>query len=161
MTRAQDFNVKVLKKLMPHDGHFSLPEVTGMVLIAPKEGMTSDMWLAYFGNANDVAKLFTYKSQLKDVCPDVYVQPDLPKEIRMQRKLMVLGAKQFIQNQGAPAGWRFKWIENLKILITGPANAKQYVVMDEGWAKVVSEGKVKVNVVSKGKERRDVSNGTQ
>ena len=74
----------------------------------------------------------------------------------MQRKLLVLGAKQFIQNQGTPAGWRFKWVDNLKIVITGPEGAKRLVIIDEGAARVVNEGTVKVNVVKKDKERKDV-----
>lgn len=160
MTRAQDFNIKVVSKLKLLEGHFSLPEATGMVLIEPKEGVMYDMWLAYFGSANDVAKMFAYKFQLKDVCPNVYVQPDLPKEIRMQRKLLVLGAKQFVQNQVAPSGWRFKWVDNLKILINGPAGAKRFVIIDEGVARVVNEGKVKVSIVSKGKEKKEMGEKT-
>jgi hypothetical protein len=145
----------VLSKLRMLEGHFTLPEVTGMVLIEPKEGssMPFDLWLAYFHSASDVAKMFVYKSQLKDVCPHVFVQPDLPKEIRMQRKLLVFGAKQFVQNQGAPGSWRFKWVENLRILISGPAGAKRFVVMEDGAAKVVSEGNVSVLVGNKGKEK--------
>lgn len=153
--RAKSFNTKVLAKLTKLDGHFTLPEATGLVLIEPKEGMPvyGDMWLAYFASASDVTKLFAYKSQLKNVCPDVYVQPDLPREIRMQRKLLVFGAKQFVKNQAAPNSWRFKWVDNLKIMITGPADAQRYVVMDEGVAKVVYGGQVKVSATGKGKER--------
>lgn len=62
--RAKHFNAKVLSKLERLDGHFTLPEVTGLVLIEPKEGMIvhGDMWIAYLGSASDVTKLFAYKS---------------------------------------------------------------------------------------------------
>jgi hypothetical protein len=112
-----------------------------------------DMWLAYFASASDVAKLFAYKPQLKNVCPDVYVQPDLPREVRMQRKLLSVGAQQVVKNQATPDHWRFKWVENLKIMIRGPADAKRYVVMEDGVARVVSEGNVRVVTMDKGKGR--------
>jgi hypothetical protein len=151
--RAKAFNAKVLSKLEKLEGHFTLPEVTGLVLVEPKEGMVvrGDMWIAYLSSASDVTKLFAYKAQLRNVCPDVYVQPDLPKEIRMQRKLLHVGALQFIKNQATPDHWRFKWVENLKIMIRGPADAKRYVVVEDGAARVVSEGNVRVVAVDKGK----------
>jgi hypothetical protein len=101
--------------------------------------------------------MFAYKPQLKDVCPHVFVQPDLPKEVRMQRKLLLVGAKQFVQTQGVPASWRFKWVDNLKILITGPEGAKRFVVMEDGAAKVVFEGNVRVSIGGRGQERVGLS----
>jgi hypothetical protein len=157
--RAKAFNAKVLSKLEKLEGHFTLPEVTGLVLVEPKEGMVvrGDMWIAYLSSASDVTKLFAYKAQLKNVCPDVYVQPDLPKEIRMQRKLLNVGALQFVKNQATPDHWHFKWVENLKIMIRGPADAKRYVIMEDGVARVVSEGNVKVVTVDKGRGKGAVS----
>ncbi len=153
MLRAQDFNIKVMSKMKLVEGHFSLPEATGLVQIDTKEGVPFQMWLAYFNTASDVSKLFAYKSQLKEVCPAVYVQPDLPKEVRMQRKLLVFGAKQFVQNQASPGAWRFKWAEQLKIVMNGPSGAKRFVVIEEGAAKVVTEGNIKVTSKS-GEGRR-------
>lgn len=75
----------------------------------------------------------------------------------MQRKLLSVGAQQFVKNQATPDKWRFKWVENLKILIRGPADAKRYVVMDDGIARVVSEGNVKVVSMDKGKGKGAVS----
>lgn len=160
--RAKNFNAKVLSKLEKLEGHFTLPEVTGLVLIEPKEGMVvrGDMYIAYLGSASDVTKLFAYKSQLKTVCPDVYVQPDLPREVRMQRKLLTVGAQQYKRSQAAPDLWHFKWVEDLKIMIRGPADAKRYVIIEDGAARVVSEGNVKVVAVDKGKGKAGAGSGS-
>lgn len=154
---AQDYNIKVVSKLTLIQGHVTLPEATGVVLLEPREGAPFDLWLVYFSTANDVTKMFAYKPQLKDVCPTVFIQPDLPKEVRMKRKLLVLGAKQFVQNQGSPTAWHFKWVENMKIMISGPAGAKRFVVMEGEAARVVMEGKVKVNTEKRGGGVKDAS----
>ena len=141
--RAQAFNAKVILKLQKIDGHMSMPEATGLVQIKGKAGDDFDLWIAFFNSVSEVSKLFTYKPQLKHVCPDVFVQPDMSREERMQRKLLKLGARQFIEHQAVPANWRFRWVDKLKILITGPAMARRNVIMADGVAKVVMEGNVR------------------
>jgi len=127
------------------DGHLSLPEATGLVQIGGKAGYDTDLWLVFLNSASDVAKLFAYKQQIKETCPDVYVMPSLSKEERSKQKLLRDGARLFVNGQGSSKAWRYRFVENLKVLITGPANAVRYVIIDEnGAAKVVMEGEVKV-----------------
>jgi hypothetical protein len=143
--RAQVFNQKVVAKFRLLDGHLSLPEATGLVQIGGKAGYDTDLWLVFFNSANDVNKLFAYKTQIKETCPDVYVMPSLTKEERSKQKLLRAGARLFVNGQGSSKAWRYRFVENLKVLITGPANAVRYVIIDEnGAARVVTEGEVKV-----------------
>lgn len=150
---AQDYNKKVVSNLTRLEGHITLPEAVGMVRLQPREGANLDMWLLYFPNAADVSKMFAYKPQLKTVCPSVFIQPDLPKEVRTQRGLLYREAKRFVETQAVPNAWRFKWIESLKMVISGPSDAKRYVIIENGAAKVVMEGKVKVVFVKNGKAK--------
>ena len=143
--RAQSFNMTVVGKLKLKEGHFSPPEATGMIPLRSKEGDSFELWLAFFNSMNDVSKLFTYKGQMKEVCPNVFVQPDLSKEDRMNRRLLVLGSQQFIANQANPSSWRFRWVDKLRVMITGPEQAKRFTVMEGGAARVVMEGAVRIN----------------
>ena len=142
--RGEAFTKDVISKLPLREGHFTLPEVKGMVPLKGFEDAPFEMWLAFMSSPSDVSKLFAYKGQLKVQFPDVYVQANLSKEVRMQRKLMFLGAKQYIANQASPQSWRLKWVDTLKGIIYGPQQARRVVIMDGEVARVVFEGNVRV-----------------
>jgi hypothetical protein len=141
--RAEDFNKTVLAKLVMKEGHFSWPEATNMARLGGKEGADRERWVVYFKSPSDVSKLFEYKKQFKNVCPQVYVEPYLTKEEMAQRNLLWVGARQFISQQAMPKEWNFQWIENVKGIITGPAGARRYVIMDGERAKVTDGGDVR------------------
>jgi hypothetical protein len=141
--RAQAFNTKVIANLALKGGHFSRPEAVNMDRLGGKEGAAHERWVLRFNSASDVSKLFEYKKQLKDICPQAFVEPYLTKEEIGYRNLIWVGAKQFMNQQAVPNAWRFQWIENVKGLITGPAGARRYVVMDGESAKVTDGGNVR------------------
>ena len=141
--RAQDFNKQVVAKLRLREGHFTLPEATSMLQMGGKPGDKIEMWCVMFSSHNEVAKLMEYKGQLKDVSPDVYVDPFLSKEEMGHRRLLVTAAKDFIKQQAHPSSWRFSWTGNTKGVIKGPAMAKRLVLMDGEEPKVCVEGNVR------------------
>ena len=142
--RAQSFNTTISANLVLKGGHFNRPEAISMNRLGGKEGAAHERWVATFNSSSDVSKLFEYKKQLKDICPQVFVEPFLTKEEIGHRNLIWVGAKQFINQQAAPNAWRFQWVENVKGLINGPAGARRYVIIDGESAKVTDGGNVRI-----------------
>jgi hypothetical protein len=137
--RAQDFNKKVVTKLKLQEGHFSSPEAMGMVSMG-KRASKNQKWVVTFNSDGDVAKMFSYKWQLKTECPEVYVEPFLTKVELEQRNKLWEAAQAFKESRDTPRNWRFRWIGNVKGLLTGPGTARRYVIIEGDDVKVVAEG---------------------
>jgi len=169
--RAKAFNTKVVAKLDLEEGNFACPEATALVSIGAnnvtKNGAKHDneMWLATFNSPSDVSKMFAYKKQLKNKCPDVYVQPSFTKEERAKRTALWKAGYEFRTSQesssATPTLWNQRFISNFKIELKGPNNGLRYVVLDDtGSAKIVvaedgnGAGQNGGSKVSKGKSNK-------
>ena len=91
-----------------------------------------ELWLVELSCSADVSKLNSMRWQLKDIAPGVYVQPDLSKEEREQRRTLYKRMLAYKQTCEKPECWSIRWVDKLKSVMQGPQDCKVFFTPEEG-----------------------------